>query len=519
MNLYRNFFSVGSMTLLSRILGFIRDILIAGVLGTSMAADAFFAAFRFPNLFRRLFAEGAFNAAFIPLFAGVLERKGEREARRFARKIISWLALFLFALLVLTEIFMPRIMAWFVPGFVTDKQKFDFTVLLARICFPYLALMSMMSAYGAMLNGLGKFLAAAFAPVMLNIVLILILGLMVFLAGDKPASAVFLALGVITGGFAQIAIVVWALYRTGMFPSLAWPVPGKDIGRFFSLALPVMFSGGITQINIFIGTVIASGAASAISYLYYADRLYQLPLGIIGIAIGVVLLPELSRHLKGNRPKMAARAQEKSLFLAMMLGLPASAALFIMARPIIQVLFERGAFDNTATLATASALGAFSIGLPAFVLIKVFQPGFFAREDTMTPTILAAVSVLINIGISLLLFPALAQTAIAIATSIAAWFNALFLMGILAWRGHFSMASRELYNHLMFIIASLLMAGILWISGRLAAGPLYDPASSLLQFGTLGLVLGTGMIAYFLILRLFGVISFKQLPQQLKSLK
>jgi len=519
MSLYKNFFSVGSMTLLSRIMGFVRDIMIAGLLGTSMAADAFFAAFRFPNLFRRLFAEGAFNAAFIPLFSGVLEREGEEAAGRFASRIISWLVLFLFGVLILTEIFMPQIMAWFVPGFVADEEKFNFTVLLARICFPYLALMSVMSAYGAMLNGLGKFLAAAFAPVMLNIVLVIILGFLVFFITDKPAGAVFLALGVIIGGFAQVAIVVWALYKTGLFPYLRWPVFGPDIARFFALALPVMFSGGITQINIFVGTIIASGAASTISYLYYADRLYQLPLGIIGIAIGVVLLPELSRHLKGNRPQQAALAQEKSLFLAMMLCLPAAAALFIMAKPIVQVLFERGAFDATATLATASALSAFSLGLPAFVLIKIFQPGFFAREDTMTPTILAAISVIINIAISLLLFPALAQTAIAIATSIAAWFNALFLMGILALRGHFSLRNKELRHHILFIIASMVMLAILWMLGNFAGAALDGSGSSLVQFGMLGLVLTIGMIAYFALLHLFGVVRLNQLSQQFRALK
>jgi len=519
MNLYKNFFSVGSMTLLSRVLGFVRDIMIAGLLGTSMAADAFFAAFRFPNLFRRLFAEGAFNAAFIPMFAGVLEQKGEAEARRFSARIISWLALFLALVLVVTEIFMPQIMAKFVPGFVADEEKFKFTILLARICFPYLALMSIMSAYGAMLNGLGKFLAAAFAPVMLNIVLIAILGFLVFFITDKTGGAVLLSLGVIVGGFAQVAIVIWALYKTGMFPDMQWPAFDRDIGKFFKLALPVMFSGGITQINIFVGTIIASGATSAISYLYYADRLYQLPLGIIGIAIGVVLLPELSRHLKGNRPKMAALAQEKSLFLSMMLGIPASVALFVLAKPIVQILFERGAFDAAATLATASALGAFSLGLPAFVLIKVFQPGFFARHDTLTPTILAAISVLINIGISLLLFPALAQTAIAIATSIAAWFNALFLLGILAKRGHFSMQGKVLRKHVLIICASLLMLGILLVSRDFFALILDNSAAPVMQIGILALIIGVGMVFYFAILHLFRIINMRQLPEMFRSIK
>ncbi|MCF6344304.1 MAG: murein biosynthesis integral membrane protein MurJ, partial [Devosiaceae bacterium] len=320
MSLYKNFFNVSAMTLISRILGFVRDILIALVLGTGMVADAFFAAFRFPNLFRRLFAEGAFNSAFIPLFASKLEEKTNEEARLFASHIISWLAVFLLIITILAEIFMPQLMAIFVPGFVADKEKFEFTVLLARICFPYLAAMSLMAAYGGILNGLGKFLAAAFAPVLLNIVLVIILIFLVFsVEAGAQIAAIWLAIGIFIGGIAQFILVFWAVKSTGFSPKFSRPKINPDVRKFWLLAIPAIFTGGITQINIFIGTIIASSASSALSYLYFADRLYQLPLGLIGIAIGVVLLPELSRHISGGRNVEAKKTMDNSLLFAMVL--------------------------------------------------------------------------------------------------------------------------------------------------------------------------------------------------------
>ena len=515
MKLYKNFFSVGAMTLLSRILGFVRDILIANVLGTSMAANAFLAAFRFPNLFRRLFAEGAFNLAFIPMFAGVLEEKGEEAAKELAARIISWLLMMLLGVTILAEIFMPQLMAAFVPGFLTDPEKFEFTVLLARICFPYLAMMSIMAAGGGMLNGLGKFLIAAFAPVMLNIVMIIILIGLVVAVFDQPSSAIWLSIGIFIGGIAQVGIIIWALKNLGFLPKLGWPRLDDHIRKFGKLVLPVILAGGVTQINIFIGTIIASGGASAISYLYFADRLYQLPLGIIGVAIGVVLLPELSRHIKGERFKEAADAQEQSLFISMLLGLPASVALFVLAQPIIQVLFERGAFDAAATAATAPALAAFALGLPAFVLIKVFQPGFFAREDTVIPTILAAISVAINIVLSLLLFPVYAHIGIAIATSVAAWINTIFLAGILMKRGYFVVNIHLLKTHALIILASLLMAILLWVGADMGAKFISNSAQPFLQIGVFALLLGIGMAGYFLILQLFGIVRLKDLITQI----
>lgn len=506
MSLYRNFFSVGAMTLLSRVFGFVRDILMASVLGTGLAADAFFAAFRFPNLFRRLFAEGVFNTAFIPIFSGALENGGEAAAREIATRIFSWLAVFLLVVTVLAEIFMEALLVPFVPGFLDDPEKFALTVLLARICFPYLACMSLMAAYGGILNGLGRFLAAAFAPVLLNIATITVLvGLVLYQHNDATFNAIWVAVGVMAGGVLQLALVVWAVKRTGLMPRWTWPRMDTSVQRFWLLAIPAMLAGGITQINIFIGTIIASQADSAISYLYYADRLYQLPLGIIGIAISVVLLPELSRHLKGNRLAEAETSQNGALLVSMLLSLPAATALAVLATPVISVLFERAAFDAGATRATAEALVGFAFGLPAFVLIKVFQPGFFAREDTVTPTVIAAVSVVVNVGVSLALFPSLQHVGIAIATTLSAWVNAITLAVLLARRGHFRLAPDQIRRHAMILAIALAMALVLWLLAMPLAPFLAATAGMVEKVVALSILIGAGLIVYFALVHITGV--------------
>jgi len=517
MSLYRNFFNVSAMTLISRILGFVRDILIAAVLGSGMAADVFFAAFRFPNLFRRLFAEGVFNAAFIPMFSEMLEKQGREEARLLAARIISWLFGFLLIFTILAEIFMPQIMRLFVPGFVNDKEKFELTVLLTRICFPYLAFMSLMAAYGAILNGLGKFLAAAFAPVLLNIVLIITLIALVFLVDSNPIFAGFwLSVGVLIGGVAQLALVIWAVRKTGMMPKFIWPKMHADVNKFWLLALPVILTGGVTQINIFIGTIIASGAGGSISYLYYADRLYQLPLGLIGIAIGVVLLPELSSHLSTGRKEQAAKAMDKSLLFAMVLTLPAAAGLIALSHPIISTLFERGEFSASDSQTVAAALIGFSIGLPAFVLIKIFQPGFFARQDTKTPTYFAIISVIINIVLSLILFPIYKHVGIAIATSVAAWTNLILLVFVLMRRRHFMINKAQLLQHILIILISVALAVFLYFSAIPLSSLLFGGGGFLIQVLTLGALISVGMALYFLAIHLAKVQDIRKIFSAMK---
>lgn len=505
MSLYRNFLSVGGLTLVSRIAGFVRDALMAAVLGTGPAADAFFAAFRFPNLFRRLFAEGAFNTAFVPMFSGALEKDGPDAALDLAARIMSWLVAMLVVVTILAEIFMPQIMIFFVPGFVDDPEKFELTVLLTRVMFPYLACMSLMAAYGAILNSLGRFFAAAFAPVLLNLVNIAaLIPLATFFVEDPANAAIWVGVATLAGGLAQLWLVYAAIKRADFLPAFRLPRFDPEVRRFWVLAVPAILTGGITQINIFVGTIIASRADNAISVLSYADRLYQLPLGIIGIAIGTVLLPELSRHLKGGRAAEARATQDQSLLIAMLLSMPAATALIAMAEPIVRVLFERGAFDALATTQTAEALIAFSTGLPAYVLIRVLQPGYFARQDTVTPTIFAAISVAANIALSLLLFPTLLHLGIAIATAASSWLNAVLLAVFLAVRGHFALSAREWGRHGLILLISLLMGAALYLLAQRGAAHLVAGVPLWEQAGVLAVLVGFGMVLYFTLVHVSG---------------
>jgi putative peptidoglycan lipid II flippase len=517
MSLYRNFLSVGAMTLLSRIAGFVRDALMAAVLGTGPAADAFFAAFRFPNLFRRLFAEGAFNTAFVPMFSGALEQDGEIQARDLAARIMSWLVAMLVVVTILAEIFMPQLMVAFVPGFRDDPEKFELTVLLTRIMFPYLACMSLMAAYGAILNTLGRFFAAAFAPVLLNLVNIAVMIPLATFWVQAPAEAtVWVAIATMAGGLAQLWLVWAAIERAGFRPRFRLPRLDREVRRFWVLAVPAILAGGITQINIFVGTIIASGADNAISVLSYADRLYQLPLGIIGIAIGTVLLPELSRHLKGGREAEARGAQDQALLVSMLLTMPAAVALIALAEPIVRVLFERGAFDALATRQTAEALIAFSAGLPAYVLIRVLQPGFFAREDTITPTIFAGVSVVANIGISLWLFPSLLHVGIAIATAASSWLNVFLLAGTLVARRQFAFFAPQWRAHLGILVISLVMGGALYILADRGAGHLVSGVPLWRQAGVLAALCLFGAVTYFTLLHVSGTQRLGVLVRRLR---
>ncbi|KKB07870.1 murein biosynthesis integral membrane protein MurJ [Devosia chinhatensis] len=517
MSLFRNFVSVSALTLVSRLAGFVRDALMAAVLGTGPAADAFFAAFRFPNLFRRLFAEGAFNTAFVPMFSGALEREGEDGARLLAARIMSWLVAMLIVVTILVEIFMPQIMVAFVPGFVEDTEKFELTVLLTRIMFPYLACMSLMAAYGAILNTLGRFFAAAFAPVLLNLVNIaMLVPLATFFVQDPASATIWVAIATMGGGIAQLVLVWAAIERAGFRPRLSLPRFDPEVRRFWVLAIPAILAGGITQINIFVGTIIASGADNAISVLSYADRLYQLPLGIIGIAIGTVLLPELSRHLKGGREVEARASQDQALFVSMLLTMPAAFALMALAEPIVRVLFERGAFDVLATRQTAEALVAFSAGLPAYVLIRVLQPGFFAREDTITPTLFAGASVVANIAISLWLFPSLLHVGIAIATAASSWLNVVLLAGTLALRGHFRLTGGQWRGQLAILLVALVMGAALYLLADRGAAHLVPGVPLWRQAGVLAALIAFGSATYFTLIHVSGTQNLVQLLRRLR---
>ena len=378
MSMLKNFATVGFATLASRALGFVRDILIAASIGSGPVADAFFVAFRLPNLFRRLFAEGAFNSAFVPIFAGKLEEEGRNGARRVAEEIMAGLLFVLLVFTALAELAMPLMIHALAPGFTEDPAKFDLAVVLTRITFPYLLCMSLIAFLSGILNSLGKFAAAAFAPVLLNVVMIGTLVLILLVGADNsPLAGYYLAWGVFVAGFVQLAALVWALLHNDFPLSFRRPKSTENTKKLIRLGIPGVVAGGVTQLNIMIGTIIASFQAGAVSYLYYADRIYQLPLGVVGIAIGVVLLPDLTRKVRAEDSKAVDAAQNRAMEFAMFLTLPAAIALAVVPGPIIGVLFERGQFTSDDTHMTAMALAAFAFGLPAFVLNKVLSPGFF----------------------------------------------------------------------------------------------------------------------------------------------
>ncbi|MGF1611916.1 MAG: murein biosynthesis integral membrane protein MurJ, partial [Kiloniellales bacterium] len=386
----RSIATVGGYTGISRILGFVRDILIAGLVGTGPVADAFFVAFRLPNLFRRLFAEGAFNAAFVPLFARRLEQEGAPAARLFAEQTLSVLLTSLLIFTAAAMAGMPWLMYILAPGFAVDPEKFDLAVQLSRITFPCLLFMALVALLSGLLNSLYRFSAAAAAPILLNLFFIAAL-LVIVPSSDRPGHV--LAWTVAAAGVGQFLFLMVAASRAGMALRLPRPRLTEGVRRLLRLMGPGILSAGALQINIMVGTIIASLQAGAVSYLYYADRVYQLPLGLIGIAFGVVLLPDLSRKLRSGADQAAMHSLNRGLELALLLTLPATLALVAIPWPIIVVLFERGAFDRAASDATAWALAAYAVGLPAYVLVKILQPAFYAREDTVTPLKVAVASV------------------------------------------------------------------------------------------------------------------------------
>ena len=497
-SLVKKFATVASGTLMSRVLGFAREMLMAASLGTGPIADAFYAAFLFPNTFRRLFAEGAFNAAFVPLFAKEIEANGVGGAKRFSEEVFGVLFTTLLALTIVMQLSMPLLVRYLIaPGFADQPEKLSVTVTLATIMFPYLICMSLGAMMAGMLNSLRRYFAAAIAPVFLNIILIGVLAYAWYAGMDGPAAGYALAWGVLAAGLVQLAIVWVAVRRAGVSIGFRWPRLTANVKRLLWLALPAAITGGITQINTLIGTAIASGQQGAVSSLTLADRIYQLPLGVVGIAVAIVLLPELARALKAGNPTEASNLQNRSVEFTLFLTLPAAAALLTMSEPIIRVLYERGAFTPDDTVLVSSILAIFGLGLPAFVLIKAFTPGYFAREDTKTPMIFAAISVAVNIAVALTLFPSMGAPGIATAAAVAGWVNAALLFGMLIRRGHWG-SDRPLMTRIpRLVLAAAIMGAAIWFALGYLAPYLSSQAPLHTQAAALGLLIAAAAIVYF----------------------
>ncbi|MEM7462784.1 MAG: murein biosynthesis integral membrane protein MurJ [Pseudomonadota bacterium] len=465
MGLFGKFSIVGMATLASRFLGFFREAIIAAVLGAGPVADAFYAAFRFPNLFRRLFAEGAFNSAFIPLFAKELEGGGKQAAREFCEQVLSVLLCVLLGLSALAMIFMPFLVDTIIAArFDPASEKFEITTLLARIMFPYLTAMSLVAMLSGVLNSFRRYFIAAIAPTLLNIVVIGGLLIALYSGMDSRQTGIMMAWSVTVSGVLQLCLLIYGVHREGFAVSLRAPALTKPVKRLLVLAIPAAITGGITQINLLVGQNIASAQDGAIAIINYADRLFQLPLGVVAVAITVVLLPELSRALKADDLAEAAKLQNKSLEFGLLLTIPAAVAFAIMPEALLALVFERGAFTRQTTIEASAVLLHFGWGLPAATLISTFRPGFYAREDMRTPMWFAAANVTTNIAVSLTLFPIIGIAGIAIATSIAQWLNAILLGATLWWRGLFVPSGQTLRNLALIIFANVVMALVLWLA-------------------------------------------------------
>ena len=492
MSLLRPVATVGSYTLISRIFGFVRDILTAAILGAGLVADAFFVAQRLPNLFRSLFAEGAFSAAFVPLFAGTMAEHGRETARIFAEEALAVLLVALLGFVLLGEIFMPEVMQVIAPGFSEEPGKFDLAVDLARITFPYLLFIALVALQGGVLNSVDRFAAAAATPVLLNLFLIAALLLMRRFDWNDGRA---LAWAVTAAGFAQFLWLLFSCGRAGLALRLPRPRLTPAVRRTLAVMAPGTIGAGVTQLNLLISTALASFLPSgSVSYLYYADRLNQLPLGVVGIAVGTAILPSLSRQVRLGQLGDAVATQNRGIEMALLLTLPAAVALAVLATPILAVLFQRGAFGPADTAATAAALAAYAAGLPAFVLIKVLAPAFFARHDTATPVKIAVAAMALNLLLTLVMMQFLAHVGIALATTAAGWLNALTLLALLIRRGHFAFDRRARRNLPRVGLAAVGMGTVVAMLRLLLAPALASPG--MLPMGALAALICAGLAVF-----------------------
>ncbi len=488
--LLRSLFATGGMTLLSRITGFVRDILLARLLGTTALADAFFVAFRIPNFLRRIFGEGAFSQAFVPVFAGYPHTEGPSRsaAQEFADSMAGSFALVLMGVSLIGVIAAPLLILILAPGFLHEPREYHAAVTLLRITFPYLFFISLVAMAGGMLNTRGRFAAAAFTPVLLNLTLIIAAGV---IAPHTAAPVITVAWGVFAGGVLQLLFQLPFLHRQRLLPRLRLSFRHPGVRRVFQLMLPGLFGASVAQINLIVDTMLASFLATgSIAWLYYANRLLEFPLGVFGIALGTVILPHLSaKHAQASMAEFG-HALDWALRWVAVIALPAAVALIVLSGPLVVTLFHYGHFNRFDAVMTAHALMAFAVGLPGFVLIKVLAPGYYARQDTKTPVKIGVVALIANIVFNAILIWPLAHVGLALATSLSGILNAVLLYRGLRRDGVYA-PSAELARLLRRACAASLAMGavllrpafefaafaqaraplrLLWLSGWIAAG-------------------------------------------------
>lgn len=455
---------VGAATLASRILGFLRDVVVAQAFGAGPATDAFFVAFKIPNFMRRLFAEGAFSLAFVPVFSEYHSQRDPAETKLFASRIAGTLGGVLLAVTLVCELAAPALIAIFAPGFIGEPERFGLATDMLRLTFPYLLFISLTAFAGGVLNSLGRFAVPALTPVLLNLVLI---GAAVYAAPyfEKPIMA--LAWGVFFAGLAQLLFQLPALARVGMLVRPRWGWRGRGVQRVLKLMVPTLFGSSVAQLNLLFDTLLASFlVAGSVSWLYYSDRLLEFPLGIFGVALGTVILPSLSRQFAEGAPRAFHATMDWALRWGLAVAVPASMGLGVLAGPMIATLFHHGAFQAQDVLMSQRSLIAYSLGLVGFVLIKVLAPGFYARQDTRTPVRIGIIAMVSNMGMNLALIWPLAHAGLALATSLSAFLNAGLLFGALRRQGAYLPGPGWFPFLLRLALSAALMGGaVSWAAG------------------------------------------------------
>jgi putative peptidoglycan lipid II flippase len=458
MSLFKAATTVGGWTAISRILGMLREMLMSHYMGASIISDAFVVAFKFPNFFRRFFAEGALNAAFVPQFAGKLSEEGQESAKKMATDVFSIMAWFLFAFVLLIELLTPYVIPVIAPGFSGTPERVELAITFTRITFPYILCMSLTALLAGVLNSVDRFWAASAAPILLNITMILSL---LMIPHTTISSGVLLSSAVFIAGILQLAWLYWSCMRQGLALPLHLPRVTDDVRQVMRKMLPGMVGAGVMQINLLISQQFASFLPiGSMTYLYYADRLYQLPMSIFGVAIGTALLPGLSKLWRANDTNQALHLQNKALTFALFMNMPAAVGLIVLSQPLIALLFGHGKFSEADVMQTAPALAAFATGLPAYVAAKVFTTTFFARNDTKTPVKVASFSILGNIILNFCLMPFFQHVGLALATSISAYGQVVALAILLHKRGLFHL-TKELMNFCVKITGLSIIMGLL----------------------------------------------------------
>ena len=502
------FLTVGFWTLMSRILGFVREILLLSLIGPGPIMDAFVAAFRLPNMFRRFFAEGAFNAAFVPMFSKKME--GDDNAHKFATDALAGLSLIVLILVGIAMIFMPALV-WLTAGGFAADARFDMTVGFGRIVFPYILFMSLSALFSGVLNATGRFAAAAAAPVLLNIFMIIAMVTANIMGADVITWIIWV---VPLAGIAQLALTWVAASHAGFALKPARPRWTPDMRKMIVVAIPAALASGVMQINLVVGQFSASQFDSAVSWLFAADRLYQLPLGVVGIAVGIVLLPDLSRRLQAGDDTGAKSAFSRAAEISLALTIPASIALIVIPFPVVSVLFERGKTGPDDAAAIAVAVSIYGLGLPAFVIQKFIQPLYFAREDTRSPFRFALVAMVVNAALAIGLSPVIGWIAPAIAATVAGWTMVALLMIGARRMGDVARFDAQLRRRIWRIVAaSVVMGGFLW-AGNIALSPALGMPG--VRYIALTALITMGIVAYFIVGNLFGAFKLSEFKKAIR---